>query len=497
MAVLILLAAALCGAPAARGESLVRDSVVKVYTTRQVPSYGDPWSPGAIESLTGSGCVIAGRRILTSAHVVSDRTFVAVRGNGDSEKHEARVVHVSHDADLAVLSVDDAGFWAGLQPLPLGPLPPSQREVLVYGFPLGGDTLSVTRGVVSRVEHQYYLHGGRELLAGQIDAAINPGNSGGPVVLDGEVVGIVMQGDTGADNIGYMVPTPVVRHFLDDVADGRYDGFPALGIDWQPVENQDLRELYSLPADRTGVLVTRVLPDSAALNLLRRGDVLLSIDGHDLGGDGTVEFRPRERTSFAYVVDRQQVGTALLLEVLREGAIQSVHLTLGTGGANPVVVGPEQYDRPPSYFVFGGLVFSPLTLSYLESWGEDWSIEAPPHLLAELERAPSVAGEQAVVLVKVLASSISEGYHDLADEVVSSVDGVRPRDLAELVRLVEDGIGAFLRIGYSGDSREIVLRRARARVASAGILAGYGIPADRSADLRAASQRAAASATPR
>jgi hypothetical protein len=368
---------------------------------------------------------------------------------------------------------------------------------LVYGFPLGGDTLSVTRGVVSRVEHQYYVHGGRELLAAQIDAAINPGNSGGPAILGGEVVGIVMQTDAGADNIGYMVPTPVVRHFLDDVADGRYDGFPALGIDWQPVENQDLRELYGLPADRTGVLVTRVLPDSAALNSLRRGDVLLSIDGHVVGGDGTVEFRPRERTSFAYVVDRQQVGAAVSLEVLREGRIQPVQLTLGTGGSNLAVVGPEQYDRPPSYFVFGGLVFSPLTLSYLEAWGEDWSIEAPPQLLAELERAPSVAGEQALVLVKVLASSISEGYHDVADEVVSSVDGVRPRDLADLVRLVEEGGGAFLRIGYRSDSREIVLRRTRARVATAGILAGYGIPADRSPDLRAASQRAAASATPR
>lgn len=497
MAVSMLLAFALGGGPAAAGESAVRDSVVKVYTTRQIPSYADPWSPRAIESLTGSGCVIAGRRILTSAHVVSDRTFVAVRRNGDSEKHEARVVQVSHEADLALLSVDDQSFWDGVASLPLGPLPPSQGEVLVYGFPLGGDTLSVTRGVVSRVEHQYYLHGGRELLAGQIDAAINAGNSGGPVVRGGELVGIVMQGDAGADNIGYMVPTPVIGHFLDDVADGRYDGFPVLGIDWQSVENKDLRELYRLPTNRTGVLVTRVLPDSAALGLLQRGDVLLSIDGRDIGGDGTLEFRPRERTSFGYVVDARQVGAALSLMVLRAGAVLPVQITLGTGGANQAVVGPEQYDRPPSYFVFAGLVFSPLTLGYLRSFGDDWSLDAPPHLLAELERAPSVAGEQAVVLVKVLASAISEGYHDLADEIVSSVDGMKPRNLADLMRLIEDGADPFLRIGYHGDSREIVLKRASARAASAAILAGYGIPADRSADLRSATEPAAATATPR
>lgn len=485
MAVPILLAAVLAGSPtAASAEARVRDAVVKVYTTRQAPSYTDPWTRGTTESLTGSGCMIAGRLILTNAHVVSDRTFVAVRRNGDAEKREARVVHISHDADLALLAVDDESFWEGAQPLSLGALPPLQREALVYGFPEGGDTLSVTRGVISRIEHQYYLHGGRDLLAGQIDAAINPGNSGGPVMHDGELVGIAMQSAVDADNIGYMVPAPVIRHFLDDVADERYDGFPSLGIDWQPVENRDLRQLYGVPAVRGGVLVTRVMPDSTASGVLRRGDVLFSLDGHAIGGDGTVEFRPRERTNLAHLVDSRQVGEELPLEVLRDGQPVALSVRLGTGGANPTVVGSARYDEPPSYFVFAGLVFCPLTLRYLESWGEDWAIEAPAHLLAELERPASLPHEEVVVLVKVLASAVSEGYHELADEIVSSVDGVRPRNLAHFVELVEGGEAPFLRIGYRNDGREVVMRRDRARAAARGILARYGIGADRSPDLQ-------------
>ena len=144
------------------------------------------------------------------------------------------------------------------------------------------------------------------------------------------------------------------------------------------------------------------------------------------------------------------------------------------------VVGSARYDRPPSYYVFAGLVFCPLTLNYLESWGEDWALEAPAHLLAELERPASLPDEEIVVLVQVLAAAVSEGYHELADEIVSSVDGVRPRNLSHFVELVEKGEGAFLRIGYRNDGREIVMRRDRARAASRGILARYGIGADRS-----------------
>ena len=72
--------------------------------------------------------------------------------------------------------------------------------------------MSITRGVVSRIEHDAYAHSSIELLAVQIDAAINSGNSGGPVLTDHSISGVVMQYLPDSENIGYMVPAPVVRH---------------------------------------------------------------------------------------------------------------------------------------------------------------------------------------------------------------------------------------------------------------------------------------------
>ena len=218
------------------------------------------------------------------------------------------MVAVSHEADLALLAVDDPSIFEGIAPLPLGELPEVQQNVVVYGFPTGGDTLSATEGVVSRIEHQTYAHSTLDLLAVQLDAAVNPGNSGGPVILQDRVVGVVMQRLLDTDNIGYMVPGPVVERFLRDLRDGDYDGIPALGLSWQSIENAALKKIYGLGSDESGVVVTAVAPGMPAKKLIKKGDVILSIDKHDVAGDGTVEFRPHERTSMDYYVQQHQIG---------------------------------------------------------------------------------------------------------------------------------------------------------------------------------------------
>jgi S1-C subfamily serine protease len=213
-------------------------------------------------SICGSGCIIEGNRILTNAHVVSDHTFVQVRLHGRAKKHTTRVLAVSHEADLALLTLEDASVLSGVRPLRLGQLPEIEQEVVVYGFPGGGDTLSATKGVISRIEDRNYGHSRTRLLAGQLDAAVNPGNSGGPVMEGDRIVGVVMQSLRKSQNIGYMVPATVVEHFLTDMEDGRYDGFPE---------------------------------------------------------DGTVEFRPRERTGCDYFVKQHQVGEEAVYRILCRG----------------------------------------------------------------------------------------------------------------------------------------------------------------------------------
>ena len=169
-----------------------KEAILKIYTVSKVVSYKEPWNSSTSRS-SGSGAIISGNRILTNAHVVANQTFIEVQRYGERKRYIAKVINVSHQADMALLEVEDKDFFKGVTPLALGELPEMEQKIVVYGFPMGGDTLSATSGVVSRIEHTRYAHSGESFLTVQVDAAVNPGNSGGPAISNGKIVGVVMQ----------------------------------------------------------------------------------------------------------------------------------------------------------------------------------------------------------------------------------------------------------------------------------------------------------------
>jgi S1-C subfamily serine protease len=119
------------------------ESIVKIYTTYDRPNYRRPWQMEGQRNVIGSGCIIAGRRILTNAHVVSDHTFIRVRRAMQAEKYVATVEAVSHELDLALLSVGDGRFFDGSMPIPIGTLPYVGDKVTALGFPKGGTRITI------------------------------------------------------------------------------------------------------------------------------------------------------------------------------------------------------------------------------------------------------------------------------------------------------------------------------------------------------------------
>jgi len=468
-----------CGAgtAGAAGRAEPSRAIVKIYAAAVGRDVMAPWRPGWSYSKTGSGAVVSGGRILTAAHVVDDQTFVLVRLNGTARKARARVVFVSHAADLALLTVDDVSFLRDVAPLELGELPAVRDAVAAYGFPNGGETLSITEGVIARAEHWPYVHSHETLLAIQMDAAIAPGSSGGPLLREGRIVGVAMQGFKGSA-IGSAVPTPVVRQFLRDVGDGRLDGIPELGIGWQGLENAVLRESLRVPAGETGVLLTSV-DSSPAGKLLREGDVLLGLGGQDVAEDGTVELRKGERTELEQLVDVRQVGESVGVRYLRDGVVQQASIELSRARGEGKLV-PRLFDRNADYFIFGGLAMVSLTRNMLDAGAE----YLPASLVSMTGGEAEKPGDGVVLVASVLTSEVNAGYEDAAFEVVRSVNGRRVSGLAELVSLVEGADApAFVTLGLGNGSRVTIDRR-QAEATAGEVLARYEVAADRSLRLR-------------
>jgi S1-C subfamily serine protease len=191
------------------------------------------------------------------------QSFIQVRKFGSARKHPAKVFFQSHECDLAVLQVDDPSFWEGFdcvnldcfnvtfssQDLPALTiqleLPQLQSEVVCIGYPTGGDGISTTRGVVSRIDQVDYVQGRlSRFLSIQIDAAINPGNSGGPALAsNNELIGVAFQGLNDADGIGYLIPTSVLLHFFQQIKRG-VAGFPSLGVSTQSADSPSIRGVF-------------------------------------------------------------------------------------------------------------------------------------------------------------------------------------------------------------------------------------------------------------
>lgn len=456
------------------------NAVVKVYCTHTAPDYSLPWQKQRQFTSTGSAFMIGDGKLLTNAHCVEHDTQVKVKRRGDDTKYVAKVLARGVDCDIALLSVESKEFWEGAEPLNFGHLPRLQEAVTVVGYPLGGDTISVTKGVVSRIEVTSYAHGSSDLLGIQIDAAINPGNSGGPAFNDqGECIGVAFQvyRSEEAENIGYVIPTTVVSHFLDDYErNGKYTGFPCLGVLLQKLENPALRACLKVQSNE-GVLVRRIEPTSDAHSVLKEGDVIVSFDDVRVGCEGTVPFRTNERIAFRYLISQKFAGDVAELGIIRAGNFMKLQVAL-----NPRVhLVPYHIDGDqPSYLIIAGFVFTPLSEPLIDEECED-SIGLK--LLAKAHYSlAKFKGEQIVVLSQVLANEVNIGYEDMSNQQVLKFSGTRIKNIRHLAHLVDSCKDKYLVFEFE-DNYVAVLERETASAASSSILKGYGIPSERSSDL--------------
>ncbi len=460
--------------------SAIRASVVKIHATFQIDDYTMPWQAERPMSGTGSGFIIEKKRILTNAHVVSNARFLQVQKDSDPRRYPAKVLFAGHDCDLAILQVDDPAFFQGTTPVTFGKaLPRLNDEVIVLGYPLGGDRISLTRGVVSRIDYSVYMHSGVDQhLVLQVDAAINPGNSGGPVLYNDKVVGLAFQGISWAENIGYAIPLPVIRRFLDDIKDGEYEGYPELGTATFGVKNDALRKDLGLPKGKSGIVVYYVDPFTSAYGILKERDVLLSIDGSRIEDDGSIKL-DGESVLFAEVLERKQCGEDAVFQVWRDNAEISVRVPLKRW-VDPFLY-RHRYDQKPKYFMLAGLVFSPLTrelMMSLERTPPNRQFHQLVYCMTYAKMDDLYHGrDELVVLVRRLPHPINTYSDSFVSGILVEVNGSFIARLEDIPAALKKPLNGFHVLKFLGMDDFLVIPAEAASQATEECLTQYGIPA--------------------
>ncbi|MGJ8695910.1 MAG: trypsin-like peptidase domain-containing protein [Verrucomicrobiaceae bacterium] len=449
------------------------DSVVRIEVATQTPDYSTPWNSGRFSGGIGTGFLIGPNRFLTNAHVVSDARRVLITQRGSSQKHPARVLHIAHDCDLALLEVENFTPFLNLPTLTFGGMPRLESEVSAIGYPVGGDRLSVTRGVVSRIDFRPYSHSRADShLVIQIDAAINPGNSGGPVIQDGKVVGVAFQGLTQADNTGYIIPMPVVSRFLKDIEDGKYDHYVDIGISTFPLFNPAMRKAFNLPADGKGVLIVRVIPGTQCEGILHQNDILLTIDGHAIDSAGNIRVGG-EFLDMNEVVERKFADDEVSFTFLRDGEKMEAKVKLKPFEASRMYA--MKYGEQPRFTVYAGLVFQPLDFNLFVTYKFD------NRKLRQLyDDYVSEGGfkdrQDLVVLTRVESDQLTSHMAGFSGMVVDTVNDTKITSLTQLHELLRaPNPPEFHVISFVGGARPLILPSKAAADAHPRIMKQVGI----------------------
>ena len=464
-------------------DSKIRESVVKISATLRYPELTNPWRKHATQEASGSGVIIDGKRILTNAHVVLYSSQLFVESHDSSDKLPARVEAVSPGIDLAILRLEDESFFDKRAPVArTSNLPEVKDSVLVYGYPQGGSSQSITKGIVSRIEFTGYNEGLSGLRV-QIDAAINPGNSGGPALVDGKMIGLIFSKLTQADNIGYIIPGEEIDLFLKDVADGNYEGKPAIHESLQTLENDALRSFLGLDKKAQGMVVHSTDPANHD-DLLKPFDLITKIGDHEIDNVGMVKIKDNLRLSFHYLIQKLVKNGKVPMTVVRQGKTLPIELSAKT--QYPMLINSLK-GRYPSYFVYGPLVFSPVTAEFAGSVGRLNAflamIESP--LITRRGDLRRFDGEELVVVAsQMFPHKVSKGYDNPQTKIIKDINGVRIKNLRHLVEVLRDSNQKFTVIRFDDKASEtIVFNHQEALKATEEILSDNGIRERASDDL--------------
>ncbi len=461
-------------------------SVVKVFATSRMPDPFKPWAKQGPSDGTGSGVVIEGNRILTNAHVVNYANQVEIQGSGSGDKLMATVVAIAPGIDLAVLKLDDESFFKTHPPMArANSLPEIKDAVLAYGFPTGGSSLSITKGIVSRIEYSSYSANTSGLRI-QIDAAINPGNSGGPAVADNKMIGLAFSRLTQAQNIGYIIPNEEVELFLKDIADGKYDGKYFMLDEVQKLENPALRKFLKLDSSVKGLIVHKPHKEDADYPL-KKWDIITHVGDTAVDDQGMVKVGNDLRLNMRYWIQKIASKGEVALTVRRDG--KSLNIKLPVVTTLPQLI-PDLNGAYPPYFVYGPLVFSKATTAFTAFLSNNanavasYSIIRSP-LVTRRSDPPSAELEELVVVSSpFFPHRLSTGYASATGSVILAVNGTKVRSLSHLVTLLRDNKEDFVTIESDNKGGEtLVFPHKDMLAAMEDILTDNGVRSQGSPDL--------------
>ena len=457
-----------------------KPGVIRVNVTTQQWDFHRPWGKRQPLTRRAIGAVLPGQRVLVTAELVANSTYLELENPEGGRKAPATVDVVDYEANLALLKTDNADLLAGMAGLQIADS--SLGDSLSVWQLENNGRLLVTTGPMTTAEmFTYPVDGSFLIYRMTVQMQGRDSSFTLPVVNGGKLTGVLMAYDAQSNNAN-VIPAPVIQHFLKDAADGAYEGFPRVGYSYSPTRDPALRRHAKIPADVTGgVYITDVFKDSPADAAgLREGDVLVRVDDFAVDQDGNFDDAAYGKIPLSHLFSTHHfVGDKIKLQIFRAGGRKTLDATLARRSPSKYVSDPYIIDSRPRFIVVGGLILQELSRQYLKDFGTEWTRRAPTRLVysdrfqTELyEDGP----KKLVFLSRVLPTSSTVGYEDLNHLLIKKINGVELQSLDDVPKALEKPTNGFHRIDFEEDPKTIYLDAAEIEKTEQTVQKQYRLP---------------------
>ena len=416
-------------------------SVLRVNTTIQDWNPGQPWEKNPSRNRRALGALVEGHRVLTTAEMVADATFIELESTDGTRHAVAEVACVDYEANLALLKIanaeDEEKFFAGLTMLEVAEPPPLKETLEIIQVEDNGQTL-VTPGQILSAEVVSTFLPGQLFLTYRVKASMQSSASSYsvPVFNKHKLAGILSSYDS-KDQICDVIATPLLARFIAESKKESYQGFPNLGISFAQTEDLHFRQWLKIPDDQGGIFITKVRKNSAAdAAKLQKGDVVLAIDGHAIDRRGYYTDPQYDSLHWVQLVrGTKSAGDALKFDILRDGETMEITATLTRQEESSRLVPFYTFGKAPNFLIKGGMIFQELTRPLLQAFGKEWESRAPLPFLDALSNPEKYQDdhERMICLTGVIPTQATVGYEGLRNLLISKINGVEVRNMKDVL----------------------------------------------------------------
>jgi hypothetical protein len=403
----------------------------------QTASYGyeqsQPWKNKNVSEGWACGTAVGKYEVLTPALSVANTTFVKARRHGQNEFINAKIKVIDYESNLCLIELDPNTAGTPLKPLVFSEEYRKGAGVDFYWLSPNGD-LHSGRGYLDRAKVERSGASYQNRLDYIAANTSTPTAEGEVYCVGASPVGIACWSNDNKET--GIIPAETINKFLAQAAAKTYKGFGTVGFTASELLDPAMRSFLKMPASlQNGIYVNDIYNLGSGSDVLKKADVILSIDGHLLNPYGLYKHPTYDEISYSHLITSKVAGDKVLFEVWRDGKTQKIEAEVKNFKASQMLVPYQEFDRQPEYIISGGFVFQKLTREYLAQWGENWQGKVLPHLYhyySEHAFKPTPERSDIVLLSFVLPTQFNLGYHDLRQLVVKKFNGMTIRSIRDI-----------------------------------------------------------------